>query len=170
MPLPLTVSCFSKIQIGFTFLVPRLTWAVLKKGPLTRVCVTSISVLRQHSWDVHWLHQCCPCSISLSICNGTEVQWSIILMQCVCIMQNYRSTVSWSNSAFTGHACKNKSPSPTLIFHILSVINCSFYFLILLSLIHVFDIYSASEVTTLWRYTNLFTIIIIIIIINHWTV
>jgi len=49
MPLPLTVSCFSKIQIGFTFLVPRLTWAVLKKGPLTRVCVTSISVLRQHS-------------------------------------------------------------------------------------------------------------------------
>jgi len=34
MPLPLTVSCFSKIQIGFTFLVP-------DKGPLNgRVCVT----------------------------------------------------------------------------------------------------------------------------------
>ena len=31
MPLPLTVSCFSKIQIGFTFLV-RLTWVVLEKG------------------------------------------------------------------------------------------------------------------------------------------
>jgi len=30
MPLPLTVSCFSKIQIGFTFLVP----AYLDKGPL----------------------------------------------------------------------------------------------------------------------------------------
>jgi len=29
MPLPLTISCFSKIQIGFTFLVtglPGLTW------------------------------------------------------------------------------------------------------------------------------------------------
>ena len=32
MPLPLTVSCFSKIQIGFTFLVPA------HKGPLN-VCV-----------------------------------------------------------------------------------------------------------------------------------
>ena len=37
MPLPLTVSCFSKSQIGFTFLV-RLTWVVPGKGPLN-VCV-----------------------------------------------------------------------------------------------------------------------------------
>ena len=37
MPLPLTVSCFSKIRIGFTFLVP-LTRVVLDKGPLN-VCV-----------------------------------------------------------------------------------------------------------------------------------
>ena len=33
MPLPLTVPCFSKIQIGFTFLV-RLTRVVPDKGPL----------------------------------------------------------------------------------------------------------------------------------------
>jgi len=39
MPLPLTVSCFSKIQIGFTFLV-RLTCLVPEKGPLNGcVCV-----------------------------------------------------------------------------------------------------------------------------------
>jgi len=31
MPLPLTVSCFSKIQIGFTFWY-RLTWVVPEKG------------------------------------------------------------------------------------------------------------------------------------------
>jgi len=37
MPLLLTVSCFSKIQIGFTFLVPA-TWVVPDKGPLNR-CV-----------------------------------------------------------------------------------------------------------------------------------
>jgi len=37
MPLPLPVSCFSKIQIGFTFLVP-LTWVILVKGLLNR-CV-----------------------------------------------------------------------------------------------------------------------------------
>ena len=34
MPLPLTVSCFSKIQIGFTFPVYRLTWVVPEKWPL----------------------------------------------------------------------------------------------------------------------------------------
>jgi len=33
MPLPLTVSCYGKIQIGFTFLV-RLTQVVPDKGPL----------------------------------------------------------------------------------------------------------------------------------------
>ena len=39
MPLPLTVSCFSKIEIGFTFWY-RLTWVVTEKGPLNGcVCV-----------------------------------------------------------------------------------------------------------------------------------
>jgi len=33
MPLPLNVSCFSRIQTDFTFLV-RLTWVVPDKGPL----------------------------------------------------------------------------------------------------------------------------------------
>jgi len=47
MPLPLTVSCFSKIQIGFTFLVPAHLgspghWAV------KRVCVCG-SMLTCHS-------------------------------------------------------------------------------------------------------------------------
>ena len=38
MSLPLTVSCLSKIQIGFPFWY-RLTWVVREKGPLN-VCVT----------------------------------------------------------------------------------------------------------------------------------
>ena len=46
MPLPLTVSCFSKIQIGFPFWY-RLTWVVLEKGPLNGVCVRKISLLLQ---------------------------------------------------------------------------------------------------------------------------
>jgi len=37
MPLPLTVSCFTKIQIGFTFLVPAHLGSP-RKGPLN-VCV-----------------------------------------------------------------------------------------------------------------------------------
>ena len=38
MPLPLTVSCFSKIQIGFTFLVPAHLGS-LGKGAVECVCV-----------------------------------------------------------------------------------------------------------------------------------
>ena len=38
MPLPLTVSCSSKIQIGFTFLVPAHLGSP-GKGPLNGVCV-----------------------------------------------------------------------------------------------------------------------------------
>ena len=43
MPLPLTVSCFSKIQIDFTFLY-RLIWVVPDKGPLNGcVCLKGAS-------------------------------------------------------------------------------------------------------------------------------
>ena len=38
MPLPLTVSCFSRIQIGFTFLVPAHTGSPGKRA-VKRVCV-----------------------------------------------------------------------------------------------------------------------------------
>ena len=47
MPLPLTVSCSSKIQIGFTFLVPAPP-LVPEKGPLSGcvcVCVTENTCL-----------------------------------------------------------------------------------------------------------------------------
>jgi len=45
MPLPLTVSCFSKIQIGFTFLVPAHLGSPRKRA-VKRVCVW---------WLVGWL-------------------------------------------------------------------------------------------------------------------
>ena len=38
MPLPLTVSCFNKIQIGFTFLVPAYTGSP-GQSAVKRVCV-----------------------------------------------------------------------------------------------------------------------------------
>ena len=38
MPLPLTVSCFSKIQIGFTFLAPTHPGSPRKRA-VKRVCV-----------------------------------------------------------------------------------------------------------------------------------
>ena len=49
MPLPLTVSCFSKIQIGFTFLVPADP-SSLDKGPLNvRACVRVLVFYSNHS-------------------------------------------------------------------------------------------------------------------------
>ena len=42
MPLPLTVSCFSKIQIGFTFLVPTHPGSPGKKA-VKRMCVCDIA-------------------------------------------------------------------------------------------------------------------------------
>ena len=38
IPLPLTVSCFSKIQIGFTFLVPAYSCSPGQKA-IKRLCV-----------------------------------------------------------------------------------------------------------------------------------
>ena len=42
MPLPLTVSCFSKIQIGFTFLVPAHLGSPGKRA-VKRVCVWGVA-------------------------------------------------------------------------------------------------------------------------------
>ena len=61
MPLPLTVSCFSKIQIGFTFLVPAHLGSP-KKGPLNGcvcVCVWWLTTAA-----AQWCHRySCTCSV-----------------------------------------------------------------------------------------------------------
>jgi len=46
MPLPLTVACYSKIQIGFTFLVPAHPGSPEKRA-VKRVCVCLCVVLWQ---------------------------------------------------------------------------------------------------------------------------
>jgi len=48
MPLPLTVSCFSKIQIGFIFLVPAHLGSPGKRA-VKRVCVWCVKVVRGFS-------------------------------------------------------------------------------------------------------------------------
>ena len=56
MPLPLTVSCFSKIQIGSTFLVPaHLVSPGQRAVKLVCVCVCQIGqkTLRPYSTDCH---------------------------------------------------------------------------------------------------------------------
>jgi len=43
MPLPLTVSCFSKIQIGFTFLVPAHPGSPRQRA-VKRLCVLAVLI------------------------------------------------------------------------------------------------------------------------------
>ena len=89
MPLPLTVSCFSKIQIGFTFLVAAHPGSPGKRA-IKRVCVcvlqpalrivqaVAFSGVRGRFWSFH------PTRITLSedteegVKSGTEVSTSHI--------------------------------------------------------------------------------------------
>ena len=57
MPLPLTVSCFSKIQIGFTFLVPAHLCSPRKRA-VKRVCVC-VCVLSMTVHDIQSLLMLC---------------------------------------------------------------------------------------------------------------
>ena len=70
MPLPLTVACFSKIQIGFTFLVAAHP-VVPEKGPLNaraRVCVMSVFFLTSN-WMAQQTRSC-----SLTCNQGIALQ------------------------------------------------------------------------------------------------
>ena len=70
MPLPLTISCFSKIQIGFTFLVPAHPSSPGKRA-VKQVCVHNLHSklfrkLTQTSLHIWWsYHVCCLCTMSL---------------------------------------------------------------------------------------------------------
>ena len=50
MPLPLTVSCFSKIQTGFAFLIPAHPGSP-GKGAVKRVCVCG--VILYANYNIH---------------------------------------------------------------------------------------------------------------------
>jgi len=54
MPLPLTVSCFSKIQIGFTFLVPAHPDSPGKRA-IKWVHVSTLQILEKQRMDGSWV-------------------------------------------------------------------------------------------------------------------
>jgi len=56
MPLPLTVSCFSKIQIGFTFLV-LAHLSIPGKRAIKRVCVASRNIPHDTTLTLNTLQQ-----------------------------------------------------------------------------------------------------------------
>ena len=57
MPLPLTVSCFSKIQIGSTFLVPAHPGSPGNRA-VKRVCVCVLHILFSYLLMLYWVVGC----------------------------------------------------------------------------------------------------------------
>ena len=69
MPLPLTVSCFRKIQIGFTFLVPAHLASPGQRAVKPCVCIPKVcfALLREVSYRTFTHHFRAPTLVKLKI-------------------------------------------------------------------------------------------------------
>ena len=92
MPLPLTVSCFSKIQTGFTFLVPAHPDSRGKKPLNGCVCVSSL-------WNVYHNTKACffdpPC-MWLTSCSVQALSESEILLVWTVLQVERVSCLKWN--------------------------------------------------------------------------
>jgi len=76
MPLPLTVSCFSKIQIGFTFLVPAHPGSP-EKRTIKRVCVC-VLFPSPYLYCMPYVHLLCLYQrVIESVCGCETVCWCV---------------------------------------------------------------------------------------------
>jgi len=83
MPLPLTVSCFSRIQIGFTFLVPAYPGSPGQRAvKRVRVCYVSnigkgLHISTVSIWiNSSWKFSCVACVCSLGL-PESQCKWSM---------------------------------------------------------------------------------------------
>jgi len=103
MPLQITVTCFSKIQIGLTFLVPAHPGSPVKRA-IKRVCVCvcvrlhlitklAKSYSLSHSWT-HWWR----------VTTITETVLCVVMCVCPCVGRHCESCKNgWTNRGI-GHA------------------------------------------------------------------
>jgi len=89
MPLPLTVSCFSKIQIGFTFLVPAHPGIVPEKGPLNVCSVVVVTKFIIIIFSEKFYFQSCFCSKNYKRRNASKYTLAGIFFGTLCIIFKY---------------------------------------------------------------------------------
>ena len=108
MPLPLTVSCFSKIQIGCTFMVPAHPGSPGQRA-VKRVCVSY--------YFGQSLQTCCVFTASFTmLCRNNAV--NIITCQlCViyAVVSLFCSILFYSLCFFTNLCCSSETCSETLL-------------------------------------------------------
>jgi len=93
MPLPLTVSCFSKIQIGFTFLVPAHPGSSGRRAvKWVCVCTIIIFMILLHSKPL----------LLFGICASTHCSWPVI-NECLVIVNFYTLVVIGSKNSIFFH-------------------------------------------------------------------
>jgi len=99
MPLPLTVSCFSKIQFGFTFLVPTHPGSPGQRAVKREcVCVCSTSPLP-------WLCDISAICLHVASCTIRLFKLLFAYMQMYIYLQvNYTHVLPRSNTVCTRHA------------------------------------------------------------------
>jgi len=148
MPLPLTVSCFSKIQIGFTLLVPAHPGSP-GKGPLNGCVCVCVCVLSR--WV--YVRNICTCCIRLScamclviikawaaFCRDVilQSQWQRLTMQTL-QQKRSRKNLSQLHSVASLDNCSWSFLAPWGILSVsLCARNCDANYLIVLITFHLF--------------------------------
>jgi len=110
MPLPLTVSCFSKIQIGFTFLVLAHPGSPRKRA-VKRVCVR-VCVFLCLCFSALCCYLCITnkCALILVSQHDTVCRSGTCSCQSVVSMQNWRLSIDQS----TGRTDRQTDGHPTV--------------------------------------------------------
>jgi len=95
MPLPFTVSCFSKIQIGLTFLVPAHPCGPGQRG-YTGVCLSVLSYFMMSSKD----HSCSEIAYHVSVSVYLDNVFEFDIAHCGhCHVQSHRKFQHQTNVA-----------------------------------------------------------------------
>ena len=127
MPLPLTVSCFDKIQIGFAFLVPAHSDSPGKRA-VKRVCVCEAGFVDTLLTLLRYFPLYCNTLSLLNICFGcVSLEYKVLTTTEPSFVQPPHGTRS--SSVFT-LACQPTSSSlcitdiPSSLFHLGTVMCC----------------------------------------------